>query len=196
MRGILPLPPRLTVRTRYQVDLALNNMGFSYANVRYEPTYCYDVNPSLGSTAMPFFTEVMLLYRFYRTKSAKISVQFVNKDASETTCYVCPVNFDPGANTSSFQQYLSNPNSKRAIASPLGGMDRCTIHHHATTAGFAGSRWLGDDDLYSSNGSVSPPNNWYFIVGIANIVGLSFGCTISVSMDVTFVAFEENTPSS
>jgi len=200
VRGMLPIPPRLRIKTRFQKTINLNNAGLMSANVRFEPTFCFDVDPVLGSTAMPFFAEVMGLYRFYRTIRSKITVQYCNLEGgfSILGC-VCPVNFDPTANTLLYQNYLSNPNSKSKLIGIATGEDTGTIHHHATTAGFAGSRWLGDADYYSALGTgTAPQNNWYWYVGIStsNAAGFGNGAQIAITMEVEFVAFEETSPSS
>jgi len=195
MRGALPLPARLYVRTRFNTTIQLNNTGIAYASRRYVPTYCYDVDPTVGSTAMPFFTEVMTLYRYYRTIKSKITCHFGNADGTNTTIYICPVNFDPTANTANYQNYLSNPNSKSAILGLSTGSDTKTLTHSATTDGFAGSKWLGDQDFFSGTGTTSPANNWYWQVGLYNPVNLTNGVVINITIDITFCAFEESSPS-
>jgi hypothetical protein len=194
-RGMLPLPPRLTVHTRYQLSEIMALPLSQYANVRFNPCFCYDVNPVLGSTAMPFFTEVMTLYRFYRTLKSSIHVQFVNLDTAPATAYVCPVNFDPTANSGSYQNYLSNPNSKMVELS--AGLAQCRgfLRHTASTDSFAGSRWNGDIDAYSATSSTAPSNSWYWMVGILEPTNIVSGVHMSVCIDITFVAFEEASPS-
>ncbi len=195
--GRLPLPPRVTIWTRFQKDIDMSNAGVAFANVRFQPTYCYDVDPLGASTAMPFFTEMAGLYRFYRCVSSRITVHFANADSAPATVYVCPVNFDPGANTSSFQNYLSNPNCREAIIGATSGNSKATLRARATTDGFSGSRWLGLSDSYSatSAGTTTPNNNWFWIVGAHNINLFTNGVFASIVMDVEITFFEETSPS-
>lgn len=196
-RGILPLPPRLVVKTRYQRSFNMSNPGIVYANKRLNPCYCYDIDPNFGSTAMPFFTEVMTLYRFYRTLKASITVDFVNNEAFPVTAWVCPINFDPTENSGSFQNYISNPNCHVHELAAAGSPNRGRIHKTASTDAFAGARWVGDIDAYSATGTTAPSNSWYFAFGFSTSgVGQVSGVTGSVVLTVTFVAFEEGTPSS
>jgi len=197
IRGGLPLPERLTVRTRFQTSFSMNNAGVNYANRRYSPVFCYDVDPTLGSTSMPFFTEIMTLYRYYRTMNSKIRVQFINLEAAAIhTAYICPVNFDPTANTSSYQSYLSNPNSRSVILGNATGESRGTLTHSASTNMFAGSRFTGTEDAYSGNATgTAPINQWYWIVGSYCPQGFTAGVAVDITIDITFVAYEEGTPS-
>jgi len=58
MRGYLPLPPRLTCHTRYQISRNLANVGGVSTSGRLTPTFCYDIDPLFGSTAMPFLQKL------------------------------------------------------------------------------------------------------------------------------------------
>jgi len=196
MRGMLPLPPRLVCHTRFQKQVAVNNALFGTTNVVFEPTFCYDVDPTVGSTAMPFFTELQTLYRYYRTISSKISVTFTNKEAFPLTVFIHPLNYTIGGNAppATIQSYLANPLCKETQISATGGIDHATIKHKMTTEGFAGSKWTGTDDLYSGNGTTAPNNNWFWVVGAQSLVALVNGITVNVVIDITFVSFEENSP--
>jgi len=197
-RGRLPLPERMLCRTKFQKQFALNNAGFSTATANFEPTYCYDVDPTIGSTAMPFFTEIMTLYRYYRTVAARCRVSFANKEGFPITGFVHPVNYLVTAPASGpiVESFLSNALCSQGQLSTITGHDGIVLYNKGTTAGFAGSRWLGDEDLYSSTGTVSPANNWYFVVGVQSLVALISGVTVNFEMEVDYVAFEENSPTS
>jgi len=195
-RGVLPLPARLVVRTRYQRSFNMSNPGIVFANKRLNPCFCYDVDPNFGTTAMPFFSEVMTLYRFYRCLKASITVQFVNNEAFPVTVWVCPVNFDPTENSASYQNYLSNPNCHVSELGAVGSPNLRSVHKTASTDSFAGARWVGDIDAYSATGSSAPANSWYFAFGVSTSgIGQVSGVTGSVVLSVTFVAFEEASPS-
>jgi hypothetical protein len=198
MRGMLPLPPRLLCHTRFQKQVAVNNVANGATNVVFTPTFCYDVDPTVGSTAMPFFTELQTLYRYYRTISSRITVTFANKETFPLTVYIHPLNYSVSANvaTATAQSFLANPLCKETQVSAEGGIDHVTLKHKMSTEGFAGSKWTGTDDLYSGNGTTSPSNNWYWVVGAQSLVALVNGLTINVVIDVIFVSFEENSPTS
>jgi len=196
INGALPLPARTLVKTRFEVSTVINGITAHFANLRYSPTSCYDVDPTLASTAMPFFTEMMALYRYYRTARSKIAVHFASTEIFPITAYICPVNFDPGASTANYQNYLSNPSSKVTMLGPLTGNGTATLEHHASTDQFAGAKWTQTQDPYSAQGTAVPNNNWFWIVGIASpTVVFSQVCYVSVVIDIEFWAFEENSPS-
>jgi len=197
-RGRLPLPERLMVSTKFQKQFALNNPGFPTSSANFEPTFCYDVDPTIGSTAMPFFTEIMTLYRYYRTIKSRVKVSFATKENFPIVGLVHPVNYLVSAPASGaiIESFLSNRLCAQDQLATITGKDEVILHNEASTYGFAGSKWLGDEDLYSSTGTVSPANNWYWVVGIQSLVSLVNGVTVNFEMEVDFVAFEENSPTS
>ncbi len=196
----LPLPPRTTCDFTYNVALNVNNVGAVFANVRYQPTYAYDIDPTLGSTAMPFFTEMGTLYRYYRVLSSRIVVHFSNKENFSTIVYLCAVNFDPTANTSTYQNYLSNPVSRHHVVGPATGNGIGTLQSSQTTNGFSGSKWLGDADPYSArtNGTGgAPANNWYWLVGCrsdGNTFTANNGVFCDITIHIRLCFFEEESP--
>ncbi len=196
-RGVMPIPPRATLRTRYWATGILNNAASTFCNNRYQPTFGYDVDPLSGSTSMPFFSEMAGFYRQYRLSHSKIKVHFTNMETFPVHVCLCPVNFDPTLNTSSFLTYYSNPLSKTESISPLGGVDRASLKLQASTDSFGGSKWTGTADSYSAltAGTSPPTNNWYFFVGVVcPPSAFSAGVHFSLEMDCTYIFFEENSP--
>jgi hypothetical protein len=201
--GRLPIPPRMTTTLTYSSIVNITNVLATAANVRYDPSFCYDVDPILGSTAMPFFSELAGLYRYYRCLSARIVVEAVNRETFPSVLYVTPVNFDPGANYSAVTaaNYLSNPLARSTPLSPITGNSRGTIRNYFRISDFSGSKWTGDVDLYSARADGtggSPVNTAWFTVGIRSDGGL-YGanggvfCNITIHIEICF--FEETSPS-
>lgn len=190
--------PRLRCNLRYQDWTDLNNVGFTYASKRYTPTYAYDVDPTLASTAMPGFSEYAGLYRFYRVRMSNISVCFCNKQDTCLSVYICPVNSDPGANATNVQDYLSNRLSKVCMVSAKGGMDRVTLTDMQTTSEFGGARDAQTVDYYCgpTDGSAAPANNWFWQVGTISATPLVNGLQCNVVIDIEVEFFELKTPSS
>jgi len=196
----LPLPPRTTCDFTYNVAINLINIGATYANARYNPTFAYDVDPTLGSTAMPFFSELGKLYRYYRVVSSRITFHFSNKELFSGLVYICPVNFDPGINSASYQNYLSNPLSKHFVFGPYSGHGTGSMTHSASTADFAGSRWLGDADSYSARADGTgggPTNSWFWMVGTrtdGNVFTAGSGVFSDITIHIRLTFFEEESP--
>jgi hypothetical protein len=197
--GRLPIPPRAYTRLHFWSPKTINNAAAIYANVRFIPTYAYDVDPALGSTAMPFFAELGTLYRYYRVTSSKISVHFaqVSADATATNTCVCPVNFDPGANTAASANYFSNPLSKKGILGYSTGNSTCVVSNSMKTDTFAGVKWEGVIDNYcgTTTGSLVPSNNWYWFVGTYTSPAMTNGCIAFIDLSVDICFFEETSPS-
>jgi len=189
-------PSRMRRTLTFQKTVGLGNVGQVYANIKFIPTYAYDIDPTVGSTSCPFYNELGTIYRFYRVDSSKISVGFSNAETFSNTCCVCPVNSDPGANTTNYQAFFSNPLAKIKIVGPFNGDGITTITHSASTAMFGGVRNVGQNDFYSGpTGGASPPtNNWYWFVGVQSLSGQVNGvaCTVRIWIDIEF--FELNSP--
>jgi len=195
--GMLLLPPRILVETRFEKQIDMNNLGATFANIRLEPTFAYDVDPVVGSTAMPYFTEWGGIYRFYRVIYSKLHVEFASADSNPVTCAICPVNFDPTANTVNYQNYFSNPNSKEVSLGLAQGQGAKALTMSRTTDHFAGSKWTGTSDSYSalSAGASPPSNNWYWFIGARNLSNFVNGVFVAAVMDVHIVFFEQTSPS-
>jgi len=190
--------PRTRVRLSVQTTKSVNNAGSTVANIRFTPTYAYDVDPSLGSVAVPGFTEYGTLYRFYRVNSSSILVNFGNNEAFPITAYICPINYDPTANynLATATSIRGQDVCRAVMLGPLTGVSTKRVSCGASTARFAGVRWTGQTDFYSgpTSGSSAPTNNWYFTVGVTSPQALVNGVTLDVVLHLEIEFFEVNTP--
>lgn len=190
--------PRIRTNLRFEKFVLINNAGVGYANVRFLPTYAYDIDPALGSTSMPMFAELGAIYRYYRAISSRISVSYSNVETFSLQCCICPVNVDPGANTANYQNYFSSRLSKTQMISPKGGMDRCDLTQEVSTSEFGGVRWTQQLDSYcgTTNGSLAPNANWYWFVGVQpSVAALVSGVVIAATVDIELEFFELLSPS-
>jgi hypothetical protein len=201
------VPPHLGwAASRYNCTLRLhksvliNNATGMAANVRFEPTYAYDVDPTVGSTAMPGFTELAGIYRLYRVQHATIRVSFSNIETFPVVAYICPVNTDPGANysTTVAQQYLANLLSRRRSLGPTTGEGVCDLVDRQSTKYFAGANDPKIVDTYcgSTNGGTVPTNNWYWTVGVISSAAMVSGVYADVYVDINLDFFEVLSPAS
>jgi hypothetical protein len=175
----------------------MNNVGLAYANVRFEPSFMYDIDPLIGSTAMPGFVELAGMYRFYRIVSSRIHVDFSGLDQIGLVAYVCPVNFDPGANSAVYVNYLSNRRCKTGpIGSSTGNSTR-SLNAHFSLSDFIGvSHANSAVDYYtgSTTGAAAPSNNvWWMVGAVANNV-FTAGVYTNVRIDVVADFFELASP--
>jgi hypothetical protein len=176
----------------YNMNFATNN----FANTRFEPTNAYDVDPTLGSTAVPGFTELAGCYRFYRVKQFRVKCSFSNNDTTTSAvCYVCPVNTDPGVNTTTYQQLLSNRRSVQKIVGPSTGNGIVNnITTDVSVDDYGGVKWTGQLDAYCASTSSSPTNNIWVAVGIESSAALTNGMAVNFNLIIEIEFFELNDP--
>lgn len=181
----------------FQKLAIINNPTFTFANIRFEPTFAYDVDPTAGSTALPGFTELGLLYRFYRVQWFKLTVKFSNLDAGTTcTTFVCPSNTDPGANTSSIQNLVSNP---RCRDDQIGGQNGNGLSKkiviNVGTDEFGGVVYTGQIDNYvGSSAGTAPTNNIFGVVGILTTPAMTSGVSVDVRLKIGIQFLELSNP--
>jgi len=195
-KNINPFPSRYRTKLTFQKNTQIFN-NVAYANVRFIPTYVYDVDPTLGSTALPFFTELAGIYRFYRLIHSRITVSASNLDAGVLgTVYVCPVNADPTQNTANFQNYLSNPRCKsKTIGFANGNGSMQKISSFLGIDEFSGVVWTGQIDAYSANTSgTAPPNNAYWNIGYLANTTIVNGIFADIKLILEIEFFELTTP--
>lgn len=95
--------------------------AISFVDRIYRTNSAWDVNPSIGSTAMPGFSEWAKFYNQYRVFAVKVKCQFVN---NTTTPYYCMIHLQSDAQPTSFttwaalRQFESNTYTKTGILTP------------------------------------------------------------------------------
>lgn len=191
------MPPRLRTKLTFTKASVISNVGASFGNVVFNPTGVYDVDPLFGSTSTPGFAELAAIYRVYRVNSSRIKGGFTNEQTTGVTGYVVPVNFNPGANNGSPYTYLSDRLSKVKMIGGNSGNNTVQFSHRASTQTFAGVRYTGQIDEYTSAVTTIPVNNWYWMVGIVtnNAALTSSGVAYFVEIDMEVEFFELNNPS-
>lgn len=187
------VPPSMVTRLVFQSTQhnPLNNVGLTYASVRFRPSSAYDVDPTIGGTSMPGFNEYAALYGKYRVLAFKIDVFFNNLEDFPLYCIVFMSNFDLGNNYSQVQSQFGNTFTKFSTVSAKGGQDRTRLSlgwlKHTT---YVGNDVPLTDDDYAANTNTSPVNNVYFNVAIwtGNTTLLTVGASvlIVISSEVRF----------
>jgi hypothetical protein len=186
------VPDKLVTTLSY-IDVSHSSIGIPATvagSFRYRPTAIYDVDPLIGGTTIPGFTELSALYNYYRVHSSTIKGYFVNQDATTAPLIIIlPLNSDPGSGPTptTLQSWEMNPYSKMYLMSSKGGYDRAIITNHMTTKKLVGSQSVKYDDTYASAVTTVPTNNWYWAVGALSEGGVNFtlGVTYQVKIDIT-----------
>jgi len=192
-------PSRIATRLRFSKFVTISAAAATAANVRFSPTFAYDIDPTVGSTAMAGYSEYASMYRFYRVQKSMIKVHFANEQAFNVVVYIIPVNLDPSANYNSTQaqDYLANPFCRQSIIGPLTGRNTTVVAHSETTANYGGAWNRNVADYYTgSTAGTQPTNNWFWSVGVVGTSNVSTGVDALITLDIEIEFFELANPSS
>lgn len=175
-----------------QLNSILTNNGNNYAYIRYQPSAAYDVNPSLGTTAMSGFAELAALYNKYRVHASKISVLLSNQEDFGVTAMVLPLNVDPGSSPSitTIQSYQMQPFCTRRVLSSKGGQDKASFKKYMSSKKIIGSNSFKYEENYASAVNTIPADNWYWIIALTTMGGTYF-TTKGVVYDVLITCYVE-----
>lgn len=167
--------------------------GLSQTNWYYR-TSAYDVNPLIGTTAMPGYLELSALYNQYRVHKISVYVQAVNMHTSPIVFSIWP-SFETNSHNSltntQIIEYGGSFKGFRLVVSPEGGMDKIRVRRAFALTDLVGNRsWL-DDSNYTATVGSNPTTMWNVNFGIAATVGtLTTGGGIQgvfgVTLDVEF----------
>jgi hypothetical protein len=180
-------PPVLRCKFSFEKSFKLVNIASPFGNVRFSPSYLYDVDPTLGSTAMPGFNEVSGLYTKYRFRTCKWKCSFSNQEAFALTACVDAVNGDPTVNTANYQAYFSSESSQEVVVGAQGCPTE-KMKGFFTIDKFGGGMKLEPPplDAYVGAGTTSPANNIFVFVGFTSPTGqVSTAAGIAVSFKMT-----------
>lgn len=191
------MPPRLKTCFRFNKSDVQLNVATFYGNCRFTPTYAYDVDPVVGSTAIPGFTELGGIYRYYRVDAFKTTVSFANKDNVACVVYISPVNYDPGINTGTYQSYLSSRSTRKQFVGGLQGNNIGKLTMTTRLSDYAGtSTNIRMGDFYSArcDGSTIPSNNMWVMFGTRADANQISGVSYSIDIDIDIEFFELISP--
>lgn len=186
--------PRTRMTLRFSKTVTFSNATLFTANIYFVPTFLYDVDPTIGSTAVPGFVEYAALYRQYVVIASSIRVRFMNNEAFPQLAFVIPLNGPPGANQSlstTFTQ-LAQRVCESAALGALTGNGMCAIEHSWSTSQFGGAHDVrGDPSYFGSTAGGSPTNNWYWNIGVTSgLAGTVAGVLTHIDIEITCEFFE------
>jgi hypothetical protein len=184
--------------TWFDQNCVINNSGGTYVAKRYRPTGPYDIDPTIGGSYVPGFTEWSAFYKLYRVLSVKARLDLVNFDSGTVLKVVfLPLNLDPGA-TPSLQDIVSwalQPRARTTMLSKSGGMDRSSLALSFQCRDVVGTDSFFYDDSYGANVTTVPDNNVYVAIGAFVVGGIGsftqgLGTSLTLTMQVEF--YERN----
>jgi len=189
-RSLNFMPDRLRTTLSYNGQGTLKNVGVPYSNSRLRPTFVYDVDPVIGSTAVPGHTELSSIYGSYRVNWFRQICAFSNNESFAECVYLCPLQADPGANTTAYQALLSNKRCVKTLLGPDTGACCATLDSgrigQDTFAGLSNRAMTAD---YSSgSGTTGPTDNlWiatgFYSAGSNSVNGVYVTTTVYINVD-------------
>lgn len=180
------LAPRETIVLTTVFNFVLNNAtvlipyGYSYI------TATQPLNSNAGaSTVVPRWAELTQKYRKYRVYSAHTRVSCVNQEAYGVDFFVCPMNSLLLQTVVNCRAALSNRRAASHIVSGVGSPNSKVLSRFSNQKQYTGLTTRYVEDAYTGNTdlSVTPSDNWYFMVGVdTNGAASVAGVFVSIKM--------------
>jgi len=181
------MPQEYVTNLTYTTTGVLNSVGALLSSVKYR-TEAFDVDPALGSTAMPGFTELASIYARYRTLAISYKIHYSNNE-------VFPLQILAGFSNSSIStgtltsNFAGNPTFQSRIAGPIGGTCTGTVKGYTTIVAFSGTKQPLYDDVFTgstTSATLGTAGTVYANFGIISTLPvLSAGCAIDVRITLT-----------
>lgn len=194
----LLFPDRFQVRMMYSgLTTFTLAVGASVSSRRWTPSAAYDVDPLLGSTAVPGFSELAGLYNNYRVISSGLRIEFVSNDARSGRLVLLPLNTDPGSAPSSAvtDSWPNNPYMKSVLIPPTGAEPR-VVESKMSTEKIFGSKMVHFDDNFMALTNAIPNNNWFWAIAVTSPILVATSSwvvttVVAISLEVEFFARKE-----
>lgn len=168
----------------------MGSVASAYDINTYRINSAYDINASVGSTAIAGFVEWSNLYQVYRVLRNEVRIDFCNLDTTTGQPILCGFFPSTGSGTiaswSNVYELCSNPRCTNRLISSVGGMDRCTIRQKIDLGNLVGDRakYLADDS-YAAAINANPAILINGYVFIASGTDVAFGSLSAVAARVT-----------
>jgi hypothetical protein len=182
------VPEQLIVDLHYYTTYNITNVGVGYASIRFRPNNVFDVDPVLGSTATPGFSEMAALYTTYRVIGYQATVDFCNAEAFAVHAFCIPwsnLQTAPAANDATTPSLIMNQLQRSRVISAKGGQDRTVLKQNVNFSKLYSKQVLTDDQ-YAAKVTTGPGFVLYHVVG-----ALSSGSSVFTVAGVsTFIHYK------
>jgi len=170
------IPHEYDTKLEFTYASTLNNTVGAAVSRRFTPNAAYDVDPTLGSTSTPGFSELATLFNYYRVVGYSYSIEMVNKETFPVLFVVTNTNLDPG--TSGLGSYMGNALTQSTLVSgSAGGPCRYEFAGTLSVVEVVGSKAVELDDNYASLTSSLPTNKIWSAIGVDGLGStLTNGC--------------------
>jgi hypothetical protein len=181
------MPTQFNTTLKYLIDTVVTNVGNTQASVRYR-NEAFDVDPSLGSTAMPGFAEFANFYQRFRVLRLAYKFSCANQEAFSLTL-IHGFSVNSIASGSLNLQYAGNPMFQSSIVGPATGMNTKIFKGSRSIVDISGTKQALYDDLYSgstTSATVSANGTVYCNLGvIAPVVLTALGVLLTAEVTLT-----------
>jgi len=147
------MPPQFDTVLSYHVQDVITNVAGTAASIRFT-TNAYDVDPALGSTAMPGFTEFAGFYARFRTLDMSYKFSCANQEAFSLTIIHGFSNSSIASGSVNIN-YAGNPLMGSTIVGPLTGDNTKVLRGKKTVVQITGTQQPLFDDIYTGSTSSS-----------------------------------------
>jgi len=180
-------PPAVIVRLRYNVSFRFTNAALAYVSNSYNVNGLYDVDPLVGSAAIPGFTEWMALYQTYQVISCRAHLVFTNlSSTSPAEVAVAWIQGTQAQNTFTPAEY-NGPWSSSGNMSVLGGDDTFKYDRKVYLAELNGTdAYWGSVSYFQGTAGTNPATPMQLLLGCNSPTGAT---TLSPSV-TGFLEFE------
>ena len=184
----------LTVKLRYPIRGTLATVG-TVISKRWTPNAAYDVDPVLGSTSTPGFSEYAALYTYYRVEKFRVHAKFSNLDNLSVSLYSVVSNTDPGTAGTNYFDYAQSAMGRTFELAPFySGAGSVTLNQTVSVPKLLGMTTAQADSFRSVTTSI-PTDLVYWGFGIYSNAGTNFangvGYTGYIEMHVRFYSRQD-----
>jgi hypothetical protein len=163
-----------------------------HTSFRYVPSSAYDVDPGLGSAAMPGYADLAALYGAYRVTVSQMEIEFSStNNAYAVTAVLLPLNVDPGSapTFTTVASWPGNPRSNYKLLPLLGG-PTTIMKMKVSTEEMFGTKAVYFDPNWAAATNTTPNDNWYWAVGLisdsAPASPVKIGTMIRIDLGIEF----------
>lgn len=166
--NLVGCPDKMVVHLRYPVLKLINSLASAGSAVRFITNGVYDVDPTLGSTSTPYFSEWSAMYSYYRVLSYSLQIHVSNNESQPVELYVVHSNTDPGTTGINFLQYSNASYNKITALAANTAQHAKTVTSSLSPMRIVGDRAVRTEQNFWGSSTSNPVDLTYIGIG-ANI---------------------------
>lgn len=162
---VVGCPDKMTVSLKYPILKLINSVASSGQSVRFYTNGVYDVDPTLGSTSTPYFSEWTAMYSYYRVLSYKLDVHVTNNETSTVNFYVVHSNTDPGTTGINYLQYANASYNKVTSLAANTAQHSMHVVSRLSPMRIVGDRAVRTEQNFWGSSTSNPVDSTYIGLG-------------------------------